>query len=476
MIENELKQWTLSGEIFLQSFFRVLQTAKIYQSDNTLLLNYVTDFIHAMDYYFSENDYLDVQIYRERFYLQGEKLKYNRSNINTIQNMLNYLSKRNLNGLRFHASIKVAYTEQIVSFANLLNKAENQKEPLIWLQIQLREENYFWVEIISDKDSHLIEQTVERGEKARWMYSSALTSIQEVAMKISSQKRAGIQQAKRIVQNMVDILIEEDTIFLGMSTIRDYDDYTYTHSVNVALLSMCLGRRIGMSKILLEQLGISGLFHDLGKVVIPFDLIGKPGKLTEEEFEQIKEHPINSVLQIIKINAARDLKTKIIMSPFEHHLMYNLSGYPQIANKTSISLFGRILTITDIFDAMTSPRAYRPLALSPDKVVRIMLDESGVRFDPILLKAFINMLGVYPVGTLLLLDTEELCLVMETPEDDELGRPVVIVLNRDQEGKYSKGDVVDLAVQDSQSGAFRRNIIKSFHPSSYGIQPADFLV
>jgi hypothetical protein len=156
--------------------------------------------------------------------------------------------------------------------------------------------------------------------------------------------------------------------------------------------------------------------------------------------------------------------------------MYDFSGYPQIANKMSISLFGRILTITDIFDAMTSPRIYRPIALSPDKVVRIMLDESGKRFDPILLKAFINMLGVYPVGTLLLLDTGELCLVMETPEDDELARPVVIILNRDQEGKYSKGDVVNLTEQDPQSGVFCRNIVKSYHPSTYGIQPTDFLI
>jgi HD-GYP domain-containing protein (c-di-GMP phosphodiesterase class II) len=357
-----------------------------------------------------------------------------------------------------------------------LNSAENQKEPLAWLQTQLRKTDYFWVEIIHDTDSHLVEQTVERGEKARWMYSSALASIKEVVMKISSQKRAGIQQAKRIVQNMVDILIEEDTILLSLSTMRDYDDYTYTHSVNVALLSMCLGKRIGLSKILLERLGISGIFHDLGKVAIPHDLINKPDKLTEEEFDLIREHPINSVLQIIKINAARDLKNKIILPPFEHHLMYDFSGYPQIANKMSISLFGRILTITDIFDAMTSPRIYRPIALSPDKVVRIMLDESGKRFDPILLKAFINMLGVYPVGTLLLLDTGELCLVMETPEDDELARPVVIILNRDQEGKYSKGDVVNLTEQDPQSGVFCRNIVKSYHPSTYGIQPTDFLI
>ncbi|MCK7489457.1 MAG: HD domain-containing protein [Anaerotruncus sp.] len=103
-----------------------------------------------------------------------------------------------------------------------------------------------------------------------------------MAEKLTTHKRVGVHKAKRVIQDMIEILTEDDSILLCMSTIRDYDDYTYTHSVNVALLSMCLGKRLGLSRLTLERLGLCGLFHDLGKVDIPHDLINKPGELTDE--------------------------------------------------------------------------------------------------------------------------------------------------------------------------------------------------
>ena len=471
------KQRIMSGELFFRTFFRLLQTVKIHQPDNQLLLDCVADFVRAVTQSCADGDRLTVQISRGRFYLQEEPLLYRPDNVNLIQDMLQYFGKRGLAGLRFHPSIREVSSGRIVAFAHLLNNAERQEEPLAWLLGELQEGNYPWVEIVLEADANLAPQpSSDRGEKARRTYSHAMTSIHEVAGKMTSQQRAGVHKAKRMIQNMVDLLIEDDSVLLGMSTIRDYDDYTYTHSVNVAILSMCMGKRIGLSRISLEQLGICGLFHDLGKVDISHDLIVKPDRLTEDEYNQIKEHSINSVRQIVKLNAPRELKAKIILPPFEHHLKYDLSGYPQTDRKKPLSLFGRILTITDIFDAMTSPRIYRPVALSPDRVLTMMLEGAGKDFDPILLKVFINMLGVFPVGTLLLLDTGEMCLVMESPEGAEIGRPRVVILEDGKGGGFRKGEAANLAERDPRSGAFRRNIVKSFHPSEYGIQPVDFLV
>ena len=470
------KQRILTGDPFFRTFFRLLQTVKIHQSDNPLLLECVAEFVHSIIQCCAEEDRLTVQISRGRFYLQGETLTYRPDNLTLVQDMLQYFKQRGLTGLRFFASVREAASGQIVAFAHLLNNADRQEEPLAWLLLQMQEGNYPWVEIVLEADSSLTAHTSERGEKARRTYSYAMTSIQEVAQKMTSQQRAGVQKAKRMIQNMVDILVEEDSVLLGMSTIRDYDDYTYTHSVNVAILSMCMGKRIGLSWISMERLGICGLFHDLGKVEISHDLIIKPGKLTDEEYDQIKEHSLNSVRQIVKLNALRDLKARIILPPFEHHLKYDLSGYPQTDRKKPVSLFGRILTITDIFDAMTSPRIYRPVALSPDRVLTMMLEGAGTEFDPILLKVFINMLGVCPVGTLLLLDTGEMGLVMETPAEAVAGRPLIVLLCQGGKGEFRKGAVVNLSERDPQSGAFRRNIVNSLHPSAYGIQPVDFLV
>jgi HD-GYP domain-containing protein (c-di-GMP phosphodiesterase class II) len=257
---------------------------------------------------------------------------------------------------------------------------------------------------------------------------------------------------------------------------RDYDDYTYTHSVNVAILSLCLGKRIGLSRISLSHLAICGLVHDLGKLDIPKKVLNKPGKLTDEEFKVIQMHPIKSVNQIIKLRAPTDLKAKILLPPFEHHLKYDLSGYPRVHNKKSVSLFGRIITIADVFDALTSPRIYRPAAVSPDRALDIMLKGSGKDFDPILLKVFINMLGVYPVGTLLRLDSGEFGIVVNRPRNGQPGRPVIVLLMSDDNGKFKKGNSVDLSEKDPKKDSFKRNILKSLHPATFGIQPADFIL
>lgn len=471
------KQRIMSGELFFRALFRLLRTVKIHHSDNQLLLDCVAEFMRAIDLSCAGGESLTVQVSRGRFYLQEEPLPYRPDNAGLVRDMLQYFEKRSLAGLRFHPSLRKASPGGIVAFAHLLNNAERREEPLAWLLGELQQGNFPWVEIVLEADPDLVPPpATERGERARRSYSHAMTSIREVAEKMTSGQRAGVHKAKRMIQNMVDLMIEDDSVLLGMSTIRDYDDYTYTHSVNVAILSMCMGKRIGLSRLSLERLGISGLFHDLGKVEISHDLIAKPDRLTEDEYDQIKEHSINSVRQIVRLNAPRELKAKILLPPFEHHLKYDLSGYPQTDRKKPLSLFGRILTITDIFDAMTSPRIYRPVALSPDRVLTMMLEGAGKDFDPILLKVFVNMLGVFPVGTLLMLDTGEMCLVLETPEGAEAGRPQVVILEDGRGAGFRKGQTADLAERDHGTGAFRRNIVRSLHPSEYGIQPVDFLV
>jgi HD-GYP domain-containing protein (c-di-GMP phosphodiesterase class II) len=261
-----------------------------------------------------------------------------------------------------------------------------------------------------------------------------------------------------------------------MSTIRDYDDYTFTHSVNVGILSLLLGKRIGLSRMSLEELGICGLLHDLGKVEISLEILNKPGKLTDQEFEEMQKHPLWSVRQIVRLQTPRDLKVKIFLPAFEHHLKYDLSGYPRTHREKNVSLFGRILAIVDVFDAITSPRIYRPTALSPDRALGVMWDGSGKDFDPILLKVFINMLGAYPVGTLLQLDTEEMGLVLDSPEDSDRTRPRVRLLVADGQGGFKKGKVVNLAERDPHTGSFQRTIIRTLNASVYRIQPMEFIL
>ena len=259
-----------------------------------------------------------------------------------------------------------------------------------------------------------------------------------------------------------------------MSTIRVYDDYTFSHSVNVAILSMFLGKKIGVSKDTLECLGICGLFHDLGKVLIPAEIFNKESKLTAGELAEIHKHSLNSARLIMRLRTTAKRKSAIVMPPLEHHMRYDLTGYPDIGWKRPISLCGRILAICDHFDALTSPRVYRDKAFSADQALGMMLGMSGQAFDPLLMKIFVNILGVYPIGTLLELDNGDIGLVCRSPDTPVMSRPWVLLLSPDGQGGYVKGEEINLAAKDT-AGHYFHNVHGSANPVLFNIQPAEFL-
>jgi HD-GYP domain-containing protein (c-di-GMP phosphodiesterase class II) len=392
-----------------------------------------------------------------------------------INGMLQFFQRRGLEGLRIHPAVKKISQDELLTFMRLLVQCEEKTDPAAWLLEQTKDERFAWVTVL--KGTEVKRRSIENlKEKAKSTYFHAMNSVRDVAQRISYQGYAGIRKSKRMVQNMLDCLAEDEALFLCLSTIKDYDDYTYTHSVNVAVLSLCLGNRIGLSKNYLEHLGICGLFHDLGKVDIPREILTKPGRLTEGEWTEMRKHPLASVRQILRLRASHEVKSKILLAPFEHHVKFNLSGYPKVDLKKDVSLFGRILQIADVYDAITSVRAYRDHALSPDQAISLMMQGSGTDYDPVLLKVFAIMMGTYPVGSLLELDTGEMGVVLDYPMQTGGSLPRVILLERDEQGTINRGKVVSLAEKELESGAYRRNIVKSLNPAFYGIQPSAFIL
>ena len=475
--EESQKYRNLLGEKFILNLHRFTIAVKLYQSNNAVLIDCARELIDIVSNWVLKDGYLDIIISGDNFFLQEEKLLAQRKNLPLIKETAEYFEKRRIRGLRFNRFISEASIEQMPEFIHLLNNSTAGEEPFICLVNNLKDKGFSWVEIAGDPVESAEGYDEEESKKhAKKLYSHGLASLKEVAQRIGSERHAGVRKLKRIVQDMVSLLSVDYSLMLGMSTIRDYDDYTYAHSVNVAILSLCLGKNIGLSRNSLYRLGVSGLVHDLGKVEIPKEILNKPGKLTADEFRAIQKHPIKSVGQILKLQAERDLKIKLFLPPLEHHMKYDLSGYPKIRRSQNVSLFGRIIAIADVFDALTSPRTYRPMAFSPEKVLGYMLQGSGTDFDPILLKVFINIVGVYPVGTLVELDTGEKGLVLPSTGDENKGRPKVVLLVPDSQGRFKKGKSVYLAQKDTATDSFVRNIVNCFNPSIYSIQPADFIL
>jgi hypothetical protein len=160
---------------------------------------------------------------------------------------------------------------------------------------------------------------------------------------------------------------------------------------------------------------------------------------------------------------------------FEHHLKYDLSGYPHADWKRPLTLFGKIISIADKYDTLTSSRAYRTFLLSPDRALGYMFDRAGKDFDPILIKVFINIMGVYPVGTLMKLDNDELALVVSSPSRDFSKKPLVCILEKGDDGSYTKKEIINLDERDPETGNYVREIIQTYHPSDLGIQPVQHI-
>jgi len=474
------------------NLFKLVQAVKIHGNNNHIVVQSAQRFVAAITSFKQEEDRLVIKSIKGRFYLQNEKIPLTRDNLNLLNSAMAYFEKRNLFGLAIDTDLQKVAAKEILDFARTLNQAVTQAEPAAWLEAQIEENGWNWLEILNESDSSAeppsdalqsisiatqdmdtasASEDLSGAESGQRIYASTLTALKDVAGKVSLGRPAGVRKTVRMVQNMVDLVFKDRPVLLALSTLRDFDDSTYTHSVNVAILAICLGLKICLSRNSLETLGICGLLHDLGKLDIPTEVLNKPGKLDRKELDIIQRHTLKSVQQIVKLRVSRRLKARIMLPPFEHHLKYDLTGYPQTFRKKPVSLFGRILTIVDVFDAVTSPRVYRKKTMSPDQALGWMMQLSGKDFDPLLLKVFINMMGTYPVGTLVVLDSGEMAVVKQNSDQDGNALPMVVILQPDGAGKYKKGPTLDLT-----AGSPPPKIVATQHPGQLGIQPAQFIL
>lgn len=188
---------------------------------------------------------------------------------------------------------------------------------------------------------------------------------------------------------------------------RDRDEHTVVHSVNGSILAVALGRRLGLSKPQLLDLGLAALLHDVGKSRVPLEVLDKPGRLTEAEFALVREHTWRGALALVRKPFGMRRPWRAMAVAFEHHLRVDLSGYPSARRSREVSLRTRIVAVADGFDAATSRRAYQDVPWSPADVLRGMQGAARHGRDPVVVKTFTLMMGTYPVGTVVVLDAEE---------------------------------------------------------------------
>jgi HD-GYP domain-containing protein (c-di-GMP phosphodiesterase class II) len=308
---------------------------------------------------------------------------------------------------------------------------------------------------------------------AKKRFFKTLTVAQDMVESAKAGRSINTTKSKRAIQFLIDQLIKNEANLMSLTAIKNFDEYTFAHSVNVCILSVSLGARLGLPKRKLSELGFAALFHDIGKVKLPLTILNKPGELNAEEWEEVRKHPVFGVKALLSKRSLDRFSTRAMLVSFEHHLKLDLSGYPQLSFKKDLNLYTRIVTIADVYDSMTSGRVYTKVPLTPDEALRKMLEQEDKTFDPVLLKVFINMLGIYPAGSVVVLDTGEIGVVMKA-HPTELSRPEVVII-ADKNGKKEKIEIVDLNLIDEKTGKYTRTILKTIDPQHYEMDIARYI-
>jgi HD-GYP domain-containing protein (c-di-GMP phosphodiesterase class II) len=303
-------------------------------------------------------------------------------------------------------------------------------------------------------------------------------SVAVVRNTMESVRAGGALQryrVRRAVQSIVDQVLRDELLLIGLTCLRDYDEPTFTHSVNVCIFSVSLGQRIGLSRLELYDLGLAALLHDIGKVDVPYEVLNRAGGLSEQEWRLMRRHTAFGPWRLLAERPPGSIPVHEMLVAFEHHLNLDLSGYPTLFAPRRLTFYSKIVEIADAFDAGTTPRVYKTDPITPAEMVTVLEKGAGTRFDPVLVKAFVGLLGIYPVGCVCLLDTGELAVVVAPdPDIRNVERPRVRLVV-DADGERFDGPVVSLA-EKGEGGAYLRSVARVVDPERYEIDPARHFV
>lgn len=291
--------------------------------------------------------------------------------------------------------------------AMLLSKGHVLTAREIMRIINLR---YQAIYIVDGEDDDTDEENVDPISDT--LRNNAVLAIKDIFQRAEFEKvlnRKTISNAKSAVDDIVQEIVLNRNVTYTMTDLKIFDSYTYFHSVNVTVIAVILGVAMGLSKTNLYKLGLGALLHDIGKIFVPKPILEKQGGLTAEEFEIIRSHSRNGFEYLKQVEGFPEESNLAVLT---HHEKFGGGGYPDGAKGNKIPLFGRILTVADVFDALISDRPYRK-ALNPSEAVEYIVGGSGDLFDPKVVDVFMDRISPYPVGTCVILSNGQRGFVVE---------------------------------------------------------------
>ena len=305
-------------------------------------------------------------------------------------------------------------------------------------------------------------------ESIRRLYDDAARSAEGIYESARADGRPEMGMAREAVEGLAESIGENRTALVALTAMKSYDNYTFTHMVNVSILTMAQARALGIDGQRLREFGLSALMHDIGKVRTPQEILQAPGRLNDDEFAIMKRHVVDGA------EILRSTPEMPIMAPsvaFEHHLRLDGTGYPDVT-RPELNLATMLTSIADVYDAMRSQRAYQQ-AFPTDRILAVMKRNDGTQFDQNLVRRFVQLIGIYPPGTLVRLSTNEIGIVLQVHAPDP-HRPRVQLL-RDPEGRPIPSQPTRHLWETTDGDDDDVHVTEPLDPKDYGIDPMDHL-
>ena len=303
----------------------------------------------------------------------------------------------------------------------------------------------------------------------RRLYSDATNLAGAVWDTAQSEGMPDQKAARALVDSLAQAVSANRTALIALTALKNYDNYTFTHMVNVSVLTMSQARALGIDGAPLRELGLAALMHDIGKVRTPTEVLNKPGKLTDAEFDVIRMHVVDGA-EILRRTPEMPAIAPVIA--FEHHLRIDGTGYPFGIGRGSLNLGTQLAGIADVYDAMRSQRAYQQ-AFPSDRILEVLRRNDGHQFDQHLVRRFTQLLGIYPPGNLVRLDDGAVAVVMAVHAPDPFKPRVKVIVTSTGEPLETPSEINLFEAKPQWPGP--KSVTASLDPAEYSIDPLSYL-
>jgi HD-GYP domain-containing protein (c-di-GMP phosphodiesterase class II) len=466
------------GRALVITFYAASQSLRIYPIENATVQKSLDEMFRIVRRLIDREGILELRVVGDFLFLNDARLRLELSDYAAFSYVNSAFGRHGIGRVEFGAALQRSDLTPFVSL--MLQEGNNDEESYHRFEQRLAAAGIATIAVQPIRGAEAHTDPHDRdGEKeaAKQTYFQSVHVAKEVLTDVRLGRAVNLRRVKRAVQSIVDQVLNNETSMLGMTALRDYDEYTFTHSVNVCIISVIIGQKLGLSRTQLYELGLGALFHDIGKQRIEQDVLNKTKDLSDDEWTEMQRHPTEGLLALFGMRGLSEVPYRAMLLAYEHHMKVDLTGYPRNIRRRSPTLFSRIVATADGFDAATSTRSYQSQPWTPDEVLREMHENPARGYDPLLVKALINVTGVFPVGTLAILDTNEMAVITEcNPDPKRLHQPIVKIISDENGVMLANPRVVDLSEADPATGTPRRAIIKTIDPERHGIAISEYFL